>query len=127
MALLGVYNLIGPMGDRWYVELDRDHLVIQVLGRHRIAYDKIETATQIIPTGAARSFQSAAIEWSRLWGGSPPKNPDSRVRLKLERAVWWSPILPFRIPRRTLSIPMESPEEFAADVNARIGFAAESQ
>jgi hypothetical protein len=126
MGLTGVYNLIRPIGDRMYVELDQSQLVIQVLGRTRIAYDNIETATQIIPTGAARSFQSAAIEWSRLWGGSPPKNPDSRVRLRLKRAVWWSLIPLLRIPRRTVSIPMESPVEFAADVNARIAFATES-
>jgi hypothetical protein len=127
VGLFGVYNLIRPIGDRWYVELDQNHLVIHVFGRTRIDYNNIESATQIIPTGVSRSFQSAAIVWSRLWGGSPAKNPDSRVKLRLKRAVWWSPILPLRIPRRTVSISVESPEEFAADVNARIAFATESR
>ncbi len=121
----GVYRLFRPIGEKWCVELASDSLTIQFLGRNTFAYRDLISADRRIPQGLMRPLVSFSIVWGRLWGGGSRTDPDSLVKLRLKRWTWCR-LGYLKIPRRVLQIPMESPEEFAADVNARTALAAQS-
>jgi hypothetical protein len=124
LTLLGLYRLIRSPGDAWYVELGSDELSIHFFGSTTIPYSDIESVEQLFPSGFWRLLEMGAVKWGNLFGGAAYQDVDCRVKLSFRRRIRGGLIPPFR---RKWVIPMEDPEEFAADVNARIAFAARSR
>ena len=115
IGALGVYRYFRPFNPAWYVELADRELVIHILGSTTIPYSQIDSSTQLRPTGFGRRVESVAMRFAGVSG-----SPDNRVKLKFRKWLWCTLLPPLRIPRPSWAIPMEDPEQFAADVNARV-------
>jgi hypothetical protein len=57
LLVLTIYRLFRPLGDKWYVELGSDALVVQFLGRTCLSYRDLVSADRRIPQGLSRLFR----------------------------------------------------------------------
>ncbi len=109
-ALIGAYGIVRPARPGFFVELDVDHLIINVLAPVKIPYDDIASADFYRHKEGefVRALQNFAIALSRPFGGQfpyvgKPGEVDSRVvELKFKGWKWLHFVFPpLRLPRRS--------------------------
>src|SRR5437870_781205 len=70
-ALGGVYGLLRPAEPGWYVELQDDGIIVNMVTRRKIAYRDISSAGPFVYRHSAlvRFLANASIAFGRLFGG----------------------------------------------------------
>jgi len=131
-ALLGVgglYGILRPAQPGWYVELQEDGILVNMLTTSKIQYRDIRNADFFVYHLGEflRAAANASISLGRLFGGTSPMfgklGEVDRERIKLEFGRWrwfYVPFPPFLFPSRAVLLWVEDASGLLGEVQSRL-------